>query len=125
MREKTLDFDAFMAEKNREYVTVTVYGREYRVRREIPALMPILMARAGEETSPEEAGLAVLRCGDILFGREAVDAFCRAGMSCGELSELIQKTFCLITGEEREDPDEETLTDEAGKPAGAEKTGKK
>ena len=119
MKKQTLDFDAFMAEKNAEYVTVTVYGKPYRVQREIPAMMPIMMARANEDTTAEEAGLAVLRCGDVLFGREAIDLFCAKGMSAEDMSLLIQKTFRLISGEDVDGDGlaDEVLADDAGKTA--------
>ncbi len=115
MENRTLDFDRFLAEKRSEYVTVTVFGRPYRVKREIPALLPILLARA-EETSPEALGRALLRTGDMLFGAEAVDAFCREGMSAGELTALVEKTLAMICGGGKA-ADSETLDDEGGRTA--------
>ena len=38
---RTLNFDNFMSEKNQEPVLVTVYGKEYQVKPEIPASVSI------------------------------------------------------------------------------------
>lgn len=98
----TLDFDRFMSEKRAEYVTVTVYGRPYRVKREIPALLPILLARAGEE-APAKMGEALLRAGDVLFGPENMDGFARKGMSARQAAELVERTLGMICGQEMGD----------------------
>lgn len=119
MEEATLDFDRFMAEKACEYVAVKVYGRLCRVRREIPALLPMLLARAAE-ISPEEMGRAMLRTGDMLFGPEQMDEFCRQGMTAGEMTALVERTLALICGKP-EAGDAETLEDDGSGPAEREK----
>lgn len=117
MANRTLNFDNFMAEKKAEYIDVTVFGKQYKVKREIPAIMPIMMARANESTKREEVMLSILRAGDIMFGEKAIDTFCENGMSSDMLAELIQQTFNMISSEDvdGDDLDEETFDDESGK----------
>lgn len=105
-----LDFDRFLAEKREEYVTVTVYGRRFRVKKAVPALLPLTLARAGEN-GREALGKALLQAGDALFGREAMDGFCRAGMAADSLTALVEQTLALILGGE-EETDGDLLTDE-------------
>lgn len=114
--EKTLDFDRFLAEKQEESLTVRVYGEEYRVRKEIPALVPVLLARHAEENAGEK-GKALLQAADVLFGREAIDGFCRKGMSSEALCQLVEQVFGRILGTEEEQvlEDDGTVDGKKGK----------
>ena len=93
MKNRVLDFDNFMAEKNEEPIVVRVYGEEYKVKPEIPAIVPVMMARSNEEMSETDASRMVLRAGDILFGKKAIDHFCEMGMSVENLGSLIRTVF--------------------------------
>ena len=117
MKEKTLDFDRFLSEKRAEYVRVRVMGREYRVKKEIPALLPLTLARAEEGGEPAEMGRALLRAADTLFGRENVDALCRKGLSADGLTALVERTLALICGHEAKE-DGVTLSDDGETPEG-------
>lgn len=126
MANRTLNFDNFMSEKNKEYIEVTVYGKKYRVKREIPAIMPIMMARANESTKREEVMLSILRAGDIMFGKDAIDEFCEKGMSSNDLAELIQQTFNMISSEDVDGDDmSETFEEESDKVVAGKKKAKK
>lgn len=117
MANRTLNFDNFMAEKNAELIEVTVYGKKYKVKRQIPAIVPIMMARANEGTERSEVMLSILRAGDIMFGKDAIDMFCEKGMSSDMLAELIQQTFNLISSEDvdGDDMDEASYDEESDK----------
>ena len=117
MKEKTLDFDRFLSEKRAEYVRVRVMGREYRVKKEIPALLPLTLARAEEGGETAEMGRALLRAADTLFGRENVDALCRKGLSADDLTALVERTLALICGHEAKDKGV-TLSDDGVAPEG-------
>ena len=69
----------------------------------------VALARAGED-GREALGKALLQAGDALFGREAMDGFCRAGMAADSLTALVEQTLALILGGEETDGD--LLTDE-------------
>lgn len=124
MSRKVLNFDRFMAEKKAQFITVTVFGKDYMVRNEIPAMVPIAMARADETMDKNEAGLIILRAGDMLFGKENIDEMCEKGMTAAEISTLIQETFKVINGVEDEG-DSEEIMDDAGKVTPESKKGKK
>ena len=114
MSKRILNFDNFMAEKDEEPIIVRVYGEEYKVRPEIPAIVPVMMARSNEEMSEGDASRMVLRAGDILFGEENINKFCKKGMSIENLGSLIRQVFDMINGKSVDDDDAETLSDEDG-----------
>ena len=100
-----LDFDCFLREAREEMLEVRVYGETCLVRPSIPALVPVMMARA-ERMDDAEAAMLMLRAADALFGKAQVDRMCEHGMSTEELAELVQRTFRLIQGEEPEEAEE-------------------
>lgn len=111
---ETLDFDRFLAEKRGETLTVRVYGKSYRVRKEIPALVPVLLARCGEGGDAGEKGRVLVQAGDLVFGRAAIDEFCGKGMTAPELGALMERVFARILGEEDEQVlDDDGATEEA------------
>ena len=114
--DKVLDFDRFLAEKQEETLTVRVYGKDYRVKKEIPALVPVLLARHAEDDA-QEKGKALLQAGDLMFGREAIDGFCRRGMSAEKLAALVEQVFARILGTEEKQvlEDDGTVEDKKGK----------
>ena len=114
MSKRILNFDNFMAEKAEEPIIVRVYGEEYKVKPEIPAIVPVMMARSNEEMSEGDASRMVLRAGDILFGEENINKFCKNGMSIENLGSLIRQVFDMINGKSVDDDDAETLSDEDG-----------
>ncbi len=118
-----LDFDLFLREKEEKLLEVRVLGSSYFIKPEIPALIPITLARAAEGLSPEETIRMSLQAADAIFGREAMDEMCRKGLTTGELAELVQKTVGLIRGDEPEDG--EILADDAGHVAMRKTPGKK
>lgn len=124
MKNRVLDFDNFMAEKNEEPIVVRVYGEEYKVKPEIPAIVPVMMARSNEEMSETDASRMVLRAGDILFGKKAIDHFCEMGMSVENLGSLVRTVFDRINGKGIDDDDSETISDEDGMVAAGNKAKK-
>lgn len=110
MKGDMLDFDRFLAEKQKEYLSVRVDGRVYRVQRAIPALLPVLLARADAEQDRAGTGRVLMQLGDAMFGRKAIDGFCRAGMTAEELNRLIEQTLTAIL--DAEAGNAETLEDD-------------
>lgn len=115
---KLLDFDNFLAEKKRQYVDVKVFGKVYKVQKEIPAMLVIEMARAAERKKNDAAenGKMTLKMGEAMFGRAALDEICGKGISSTDLAQLIDRTFAMITGKDvdGEDINAETVDDESG-----------
>ena len=98
MKTRMLDFDAFMAEKKKEPIIVRIFGEEYQVKPEIPAIVPVMMARANEEMSDQETSRLVLQAGDILFGKENIMKLCEKGIGVEDLGTLIRQIFDMING---------------------------
>lgn len=125
---KVLNFDKFMAEKKEEFIDVTVYGKTYKVLAQIPALVPVLMARAEVALNQLESTKMLMRAGDALLGRAGIDELCAKGIGATDLATLINQLFLKINGAEDEDEesDSEEITDEASRKAsGAKKPAKK
>lgn len=109
---KTLDFDKFLSEKNKETLDVTVFGKVYRVPLMIPAIVPVMMARSEENLDQNESTKMVYRAADALFGEDAVNEMCAKGMSGKDMAELVQSVFNIINGKEDEDDEAQELSDE-------------
>lgn len=124
--KKVLDFDQFMAERNRETIEVKVFGKTYTVRKEIPALVPVMMARAEESTDSTLSGRMILRAADGWFGKKTVDEFCSQGMTTAELSNLVTQLFRAINGTNDDDEDAaEEYSDEDSRVVAKQDNGKK
>lgn len=111
-----LDFDLFMSEKEKETITVKVYGKEYLVPAKMPAVVPLMMARAeklADQSSRNAAFVSMIfNAADALFGTRQMDDICSKGMDVEQLSMLIQKVFNVINGAEEDDGEVTELSDE-------------
>lgn len=114
MASRTLNFDNFITEKKAEPVFITVFGKEYKVKPEIPAIVPVMMARANEAMTDAEASKIVLKAADVMFGARAIDEMCEKGLTTEQIGELVKKTFAVINGQDVDGEDAETLSDEDG-----------
>ena len=121
---KVLDFDLFMSERNKETIEVKVYGKTYQIAREIPALVPVMMAQAEEDADATVSYQMILRAADGWFGKNVVDEFCSNGMTTTELANLVTRLFQMINGEENDDQAEE-YTDEDSRVAAKSNKAKK
>lgn len=118
MSNKVLNFDKFMSEKKKERIAVTVFGKEYSVPCEIPAIVTVMMARAEFSMSERDNTVMVMKAADSLFGEESVNAMCADGLSTKDLAALVQQIFQKInTGDDDEENDEQELTDEDSRTA--------
>lgn len=122
---RTLDFDAFMEEKDAVVHKVKVFGKYYDVPGRIPAIVPITMARAyNDKISDGDATVMIMRAADQLFGEENVNEFCKKGMSAPQLANLVKMTFGMINGKDVDGEQGETLSDEDGMESGGSKAKK-
>ncbi len=112
---RTLNFDNFMTEKKDEPIMVTVYGKDYPVKPQIPAIVIVALARTNDSSISEfEVTKMLLNAGDVLFGHDAINEFCTKGMLVDELVTLIKMVFELINGKDVDGDDVETISDEDG-----------
>lgn len=114
MKKRTLNFDHFMAEKKQEPIMVTVFGKEYPVKPEIPAIVMVTLARANETVSESDATIMILNAGDVMFGKDAINEFCSKGMRATDLVNLIKKIFEMINGKDVDGDEVDEVTDEDG-----------
>ena len=123
--QEYLDFDLFLREREGKKIEVKVLGKSYYIKPELPAIVPVRLARAQAGMDEEETIRMSLQAADAIFGQEAIDEMCRNGLSAGELTELIHQVVKLIRGETSDAGDGEVLTDDAGHVAMRKKPGKK
>jgi len=115
MASRTLNFDNFMTEKKQEPIKVTVFGKEYDVKPEIPAIVMVTLARTNESTMSEsDAAMMILNAGDVMFGKKAISEFCQNGMRADQLVTLIKMVFEMINGKDVDGDDVEEVDDETG-----------
>lgn len=117
MAKKVLNFDRFLKEKSNDFIEVTVLGKTLKIKSEIPAIVPIMMARAKE--TGESASTAVFVAADIMIGKENLDELCEKGLSTEELTMLLQKLFAMINGTDEE---EEEMEVSEGEPVESKET---
>lgn len=110
---KVLNFDLFMAEHNRETIEVTVFGDVYKVPCEVPAIVPIMMARAEESKVGNDSTKMIMKAADAMFGAKNLDKMCAKGLTAVQLANLIERLFKTINGTDEEE--EQELDDESGK----------
>lgn len=111
---KVLNFDLFMQEQRHETMDVIVMGDTYTVPMEVPAIVPVMMARAEETINPMEYTRIIMRTADLFFGKEAVDTMCKKGMGAKNLAALIEKIFNEINGGGDADDEVQELSDDDG-----------
>ena len=114
---KVLEFDTFMQEAKGENLTVRVGGKDYSVPPKIPAIVPLMMARAEKLADQSSRNAAyskmIFTAADALFGEKEMTEICESGMTVDMLSLLVQKTFALINGvEDFDEEDGQELSDE-------------
>lgn len=114
---KVLEFDKFLSEAKGDTIDVKIYDKTYSIQARIPAIVPLMMARA-EELADQSSRNAeytrmVFKAADAIFGKDNMTEIASKGMSVDELSLLIQKVFNMINGEDEDDESEE-LSDDAG-----------
>lgn len=115
MAKRTLNFDNFMTEKKQEPILVTVFGKEYPVKPEIPAIVMVTLARSNDKNISEfEATQMMIRAGDALFGKSVMNEFCDKDMQASQLIELIKMVFEVINGKDVDGDDVEEISDEDG-----------
>jgi hypothetical protein len=86
----------------------------------------VALARTNESTiSDSEAAMMIIRAGDVMFGKKAVNEFCEKGMRADQLVDLIRKCFDMINGKNVDGEDVEEISDEDGMTAASGNKAKK
>lgn len=111
---KLLNFDQFISEKEKHVLDVQVFGKTYKVPMVIPAVVPVMMARAEAGMDPAKSTKMIMRAADAMFGAANVDQMCRDGLGAKDLTTLIEKVFAEINSDDDEDDEAQELDDESG-----------
>jgi hypothetical protein len=114
---KTLNFDNFISEQKREIIEVTVLGKKYEVLAQIPAVVPVMMARAEVSRDAHASQKMIMNAADAMFGRDSVDEMCANGLSTTQLADLVSELFKKINGPDDADEAEELRDDADSVPA--------
>ena len=128
---KILNFDQFMSEMKRETMEVKIYGKTYHVPMEVPAIVPVAMARAELATDADSTGddkknsSFVFAAADAMLGKDNVDEICRKGMTASQLATLVGELFVAISGKVDDDGDAQELSDEDSRVASKDNKRKK
>ena len=109
---KVLNFDQFMSEKKQETIKVTVLGKEYEVPAQVPAIVPVMMARAERTKNPVDNTRMIMYAADALLGNDVVDELCANGFGSANLIDLVSMLFQKINGPDDEEDEAEELSDE-------------
>ena len=104
------DFDAAFAEMHKEKVKFKAFGKEYWIRKEVPAFVVLEMAR--HENDETLSTKFLFRAGEAIFGKKTLDELCaNEGFSSEMLASMIKWAFDVINGKEEEEPEEVTEDD--------------
>ena len=123
MEHKILNFDLFMREKTKETITVTIFGEDYEIPMQTPAIVPVMMARAEMDLDPTQSTMMIMKAADAMLGKATVDKLCAKGLSAFDLSQLVQKLFYEFNHADEDEAQE--LTDEDSRVAAGGKREKK
>lgn len=103
------DFDAMFAEMHVDTIPFKVFGKEYQIKKEMPADIVIEMARKEDDDNLSPKFL--YRVGLKIFGKEIMDEImANPGFSTEMLNSMIQWAFQVING--KADADGKPLTED-------------
>ena len=124
---KMLDFDRFLQEKNKERLSIKVYGKEYTFPPAMPAMVPLRLGRAADEMDSILETKITIQALDSLLGKDNVDELCQKGMTVPEFRLLAKKVFGMINGTlhvDDEDGAQEMSDEDSRRPVGGNKAKK-
>ena len=107
---KFKNFDAMLAQMKHETIPFQIFGKRYEIKKRIPAVVVLEMARHEEdETIPNKV---LFEAGAQIFGKAIMDDLCKhEDFSVDVLGELIKWAFEAINGTEEDEPEAMTEDD--------------
>ena len=104
-------FDDMLAETTNETITIRVYGKDYTIPAQMPAIIPVMMARF--EDDPEAMQRLTYLAGDHLFGHEAVTEWAsHDGFTKEKLETIVSEVFKMIYGAPETETPKERIEDD-------------
>lgn len=106
-----MDFDAAFAEMNHETVSFKVFGKTYKIKKEIPAYIVTQMMRLeDDDTLPTRV---IFKAADLIYGKKVIDELCEHdGFSAEQLNMMVKWAFEAVHGKKNEKPKEQTEDDD-------------
>ena len=112
MANKFKDFDAMFSEMKAETIAFRAYGKIYQIRKEIPAVIVLEMARM--ENNVNITPQLIFRSAAAIFGEETLRELCsQPNFSAKKLEKMVEWAFNVINGKPDDDMQEMT-EDDAG-----------
>ena len=116
MSNKYKDFDQMFAEMKVETIPFKAFGKVYQIRKEIPAVVVLNMARL--EDGQSLPNRLIFEAAEQIFGRDTLNEFCaQPGLSADKLSAMMRWAFEAINGVEDSEPEALTEDDIGAKPS--------
>lgn len=95
------NFDAMLAQMKHETIPFQIFGKNYEIKKRIPAVVVLEMAR--HEESEAIPNKVLIEAGMQIFGKAIMDDLCKhEDFSVDVLSEMIKWAFEVINGTEEE-----------------------
>lgn len=110
MANKYLDFDRQFSEMKRETITVRLFGEDVTIPAQIPAIIPIELARY--EAKSNVPMPVLIRAANMLFGEKITEWAQRPDFTADMLGEIIVRVFGAINGTDEGDEEPEALTED-------------
>jgi len=108
MSKRYIDFDAALAESQREPVVVRYLGRDWELYPALPAkpVLRLLRLQAEGHGGDELSQTEMVRFMSEMVPSEVLDAWLDAGMSVDEMGRLLRAVLDVYRGEEGDEPGE-------------------
>jgi len=108
MSKRYIDFDAALAESQREPVVVRYLGRDWELYPALPAkpVLRLLRLQAEGHGGDELSQTEMVRFMSEMVPAEVLDAWLDAGMSVDEMGRLLRAVLDVYRGEEGDEPGE-------------------
>jgi len=110
MANKFKDFDAMFSEMTAETIPFRAYGKIYHIRKEIPAVIVLEMARMEEGATISQK--LIFKTAAAIFGDDVLRELCaKPGFSAKKLEKMVEWAFSAINGKADDDMQEMTEDD--------------
>lgn len=110
MANKFKDFDAMFSEMKAETISFRAYGKMYQIRKEMPAVIVLEMARM--ESDAQLSSQLIFRTASAIFGEETLRELCsKPNFSANKLEKMVEWAFKTINGKPDDDMQEMTEDD--------------
>ena len=110
MANKFKDFDAMFSEMTSETIPFRAYGKMYHIRKEVPAVIVLEMARM--ESKANVTPQLIFKAATAIFGEETLRELCsKPGFSAKKLEKMVEWAFNAINGKADDDMQEMTEDD--------------